>query len=228
MFSRNVGKILVVTIAAAAMLWAAAPQRLAAATPDKGANVFFTATGEFAPTPVSGADLLKLAGGSFTVFVVGNSSATPAKHGQNWAFFSKLIVTGVVFSGLINSNLPFDSNSGTIQQTVGASADIFQFSTPVSELGYNLTISAKFTLPGGTLTTPLLRTFNSVSLDPASSTITYSDGTNSTVLGVQVGASLAATVPPAGSTMASTAGPASVVLLGGGQALKPHELTIAG
>jgi len=100
MFSLDGRKILCVTTAAAAISCLAASQRLAAASPEKGVNITFTASGTFAAAPVSGAEVLKLAGQNFSVSIVGNSSLKPIKQGR-WAIFEPLDMTGTVYSGLI-------------------------------------------------------------------------------------------------------------------------------
>ena len=184
MFSWNVRRILSATMAAAAL---AAPGIVAAASPDKGANITFTASGTFASTPVSGADTLKLAGQPFTISIVGNSSKTPTKHGRNWAVFNPLNMTGTVNSGLIpNSPIPISATTASLEQSVGASEDIFKAGFPVTVVGIALQVKAYLTLPGGTLTTPLLRPFSSVPLSSAA-TVTYSNSSAATVLGVDTG-----------------------------------------
>jgi hypothetical protein len=227
MFSRNVRKILTVTVAAAAMSGLAAPRRLAAAslTTGGGAPVTFTASGTFGSTPISGADLLELRGEPFTISVVGNSSLTPTTHGRNWAIFTDLSMTGVVNSGLVPGQ-PIDVSATTaaIDQTVGASEDIFQSGFPVTVVGVALTVRAYFTLPGGTLSKPLLRPFSSVTLGPTAGTyVTYSDTTATTELSIQTG-TLVATIP-AGDIQQSAVASPSFVFLAAAQAVKPRWIS---
>lgn len=199
MCSWNLRRILFVTITAAVVCCLAVPARLASASPAKSANVTFTATGTFAASPVSGADQLKLSGQPFTITVVGNSSLKPIQHGRNWAIFKPLQMTGTVYSALIPGEaVPITSTTAAIDQTVGATEDIFQSGFPVTVVGIALTVRSHITLPGGTLSTALLRPFSSVALDSTSTTVTYSDTTNSTVLAVQTG-TLVATLPSGGA-----------------------------
>jgi hypothetical protein len=196
MFSWNVRRILSVTVAAAAIACLVAPRRLAA-SPGQGADITYTASGTFSPSPVSGADTLKLAGQPFTISVVGNSSLKPTTHGRNWANFTNLAMTGTVYSGLIpDQPIAISATTAALNQTVGASEDIFQSGFPVEVIGIALTVQAKIILPGGTLTTALLRPFASVTLGPTA-TVTYSDTTASTVLSIASG-TLVGTVPASG------------------------------
>jgi len=238
MFSWKVRNILTVTVAVAAVSGLAAPRRLAAATPDTGAgaNITFTATGIFGSTPLSGADTLLLRGQQFTITVVGNSSLVPTTHGRNWAIFTDLVMNGTVYSGLIpNQPYPISSTTAAIDQTVGASEDIFQSGFPATVADIPLTIRAYFILPGGTLSKPFLRPFASVPLGPnpagtctevptppTCTYVTYSNVTATTALTVQIG-TLVATLP-AGDERGAVATP-SFVLLAGAQAVKPRWLS---
>jgi hypothetical protein len=230
MFSLYVRRILSVTIAVAAIGCVAAPRRLAAASPDKkGATITFSASGTFTTTQVSGADTLKLSGQPFTIIVVGNTSMKPIKHGQNWANFKPLSVTGTVYSGLIpDQPIAISSTTAAIDQTVGASEDILQAGFPVTVIGIPLTVRAHIILPGGTLTNALLRPFASVALDSTNATVTYSNTTASTVLGVQSG-TVAATLPAKGGNQrAAAAAPSAFVLLANAPAVKPRMLPAFG
>lgn len=225
MLSLHVRRILSVAVVAAAIGCFAIPQGLAAASPDKSANVTFTATGTFGVTPVSGADTLKLAGEPFTISVVGNSSLKPVQHGQNWAIFTPLNMTGTVYSALTGTApIAIASTTAAIDQSVGASEDIFQAGFPVVVIGIALNVRAYIPLPGGTLTSALLRPFSSVTLG-TNATVTYSNSTASTVLSVASG-TLVATIPTGGPSQAARA-PSTVVLVAGAQAVKPRNtLTI--
>jgi len=223
MFLRNVRKILTVTLAAAAMSGLAAPRRLAAASlTTGGAPVTFTATGTFASVPISGADLLELRGEPFTISVVGNSSLKPTTHGRNWANFTDLTMTGVVNSGLVPGQpIPINATTAAINQTVGASEDIFQSGFPALVAGIALTVRGYFTLPGGTMSIALLRPFSSVTLGPTAGTyVTYSDTTATTELAIQSG-TLVATIP-AGDVQQSAVASPSFVFLAAAQAVKPR------
>jgi hypothetical protein len=194
MFSLDFRKLLFVTIAVAAISCLANPRGLAAASPDKGVKITFTATGTFAATPVSGADRAMLAGQPFTVSIVASSSLAPKKQGPHWATFDPLKMTGTVYSGLV-PNIPksISSNRAVIKQTVGASEDILQSHFPVNLFGIADAI-AYITLPAGTLSNDLIGPFPSVTLDPTNATVTYKNATAATVLAVQSG-TLVATLP---------------------------------
>jgi hypothetical protein len=196
-FSLDVPKFTMLSamIAAVAVSGLAIPQWLAAAAPDTGETVTFTAQGTFATPPVSGNDTLKLAGQPFQITVVAKSSKVPTEHGRNSAIFSPLKMTGTIYSGLLGSEpVPISSSKAVIAQVVAASEDIFQFGAPVKIVGIDLEAVAYITLPGGTLSTALIRPFSSVALDTTNVTVTYSNSTAATVLAVQSG-TLTATAP---------------------------------
>src|SRR5450755_280192 len=195
MFSWDVRRILYVSGAAAVICCLVTSWQLGAASPNKSANVTYLASGTFATTPVSGADSLKLAGQPFTITLVGNSSLKPIQHGQNYAIFKPLQMTGTVFSGLLpNQPIPISSTTAAINQVVSAAEDIFESGFPVVVVGVSLNVRARLVLPGGTLINPLLRPFASVALTPANATVTYSNSPASTVLAVQTG-TVVATAP---------------------------------
>jgi hypothetical protein len=195
MISSTVQKTLMAAIAAAALVGFASPRELAAASPDTAVKVTFTASGTFASPPLSGADALKLAGLPFTITVVGPSSMKPVKHGRNWAIYKPLTMTGTIFSGLVpNQPIGIASNSVELQQTAGDNEDIITFTSPVTAIGISVTVTAKIYLPGGTLGKPLIRPFPSTAINTALSTVTYSNPTASTTLGIQTG-TLGATAP---------------------------------
>lgn len=192
--------VLIFTITAAALTFSAA-----AATPDKGTKVTFNASGTFASQPVSGNDTLKLAGQPFSISIVAKSSDLPANHGRNWAVFTKLTMTGTVYSGLLPGQaIPVSAKSAEVQQTAGASEDIFVANFPVTVVGIPLHISATIVMPGGTMTKPLIRPFPAVSLDPSNSTVIYSNTTASTTLTVESG-TLQATTATGGDVEAASA-----------------------
>jgi hypothetical protein len=223
MFSFNVRRVFSATIMVSVLSCLTLPCGMAAASPDKGAAITFTATGTFAGTPVSGADTLKLAGQPFTIVVVGNTSMIPVKHGQNWAVFTPLQMTGTVYSGLTpNVPIPIASTTAAIDQTVGATEDIFQSGFPIVVIGISLNVKAHLPLPGGTLSKALLRPFASVALD-TTDTVTYSNATAATVLAIQDG-TLVATVPGGGPERASLTAQPSVEWLTGALALKPRGM----
>ena len=181
------------TIVAAALFLLPMPQKLAAAEPETGYPVTFTASGTFTATPLSGADTLKLSGQPFTITLVGNSAAVPGKHGQNWAAFPSLTMNGTVYSALLpNEPIAVGPATATLQQFIGAKEDILKSSFPVVVVGIALNIDAYLTVPGGTLTTALIHPFPSTAIN-SDATVTYSDTSAATVLGIQSG-TLVATV----------------------------------
>jgi hypothetical protein len=159
-----------------------------AAVPNTAPNVTFTASGTFASPPVSGTDTLKLAGEPFLINIVASAASVPIKHGRNWAIISPLKMTGTVHSGLLGSNpVNIASTGASIFQAVGPSYDIFETAFPIKVVGISLTVNAYFILPAGTITTQLIHPFPAVALDPGNTTVTYSDGTNTTTLAIQSG-----------------------------------------
>jgi hypothetical protein len=189
MLLSNTRRILLTTIAVAAAACVAAPRRLAAASPDTGENITFTATGTFAASAVSGDDQFKLAGQPFTIKVVTNSAASPAKHGPNWAAYDNLEMTGTIFSGLLPPNSPVNIKSlkAVITLTVGSTQDIVQVAFPVRVIGIGLEVSARIVLPGGTLSNDRIHPFASAALDAANTAVTYKNSTAATVLAVATG-----------------------------------------
>jgi hypothetical protein len=182
-----------VTAAAAAAFCLAAPVMKLAASSTNAGQVTFSAVGTFATPPLSGADALKMAGQPFTINVGGSSAAIPIQHGDNWAVFKPLTMSGTVESGLFGAvPIGISSSTAAIEQTVGVTQpDIFQSGFPITVSGIALTVRAYISLPPGTLASPYLRPFASVSLDPTNSTVSYSNGVNTTVLAVQTGSVIA-------------------------------------
>lgn len=160
-------------------------------------NVNFTATGTFTNPQISGNDTLKLAGEPFTINIVANAAAVPIQHGTNWALFSPLKMTGEVHSGLLGPTpINIASAGASILQAVGPSYDPVQTGFPVKVVGINLTINAQFVLPAGTLTKPLIHPFAAVALAPGNTTISYSNGTDTTTLTVDTGSLTASVAAP--------------------------------
>ena len=195
MFSFHVPKLFSAT--AAVVIGCLAGSQLFAASPNAGEQVTLTASGTFNPVPISGADTLKLAGEPFTISVIGNSSMTPINHGMNWGIYDVLTMTGTVHSGLLGTTpIPIHSKAAALEQSVSTGEDILQAVFPVTVLGTALTVKARLILPGGTLANPFVRPFPSTAITVTGSTVSYSDTTASTVLGIQDGTAVA-TVPPA-------------------------------
>jgi len=192
----TVPKTLVTTIAVALVFCFAIPDKLGATAP----IVTFTASGTFASTPTSGSDQLKLSGEPFEVSISVSEATAPFKHGPNWAAFNKLKLTGAVHSGLPGATpVTIGSGEATIIQAFDPGQyDTFTMEAPIKVVGISLTIKAVIVMPFGTFKNPLLQPFGSpVALAPGNATMTYSDGTSSTVLAIQTGA-LTATIPAGG------------------------------
>jgi len=199
MESSNVRAKVSLTAALAAMPWLVLPA-LSGVTPDTAPNVTYTASGTFASPPISGPDTLKLAGEPFSIDIVANAGSVPIEHGRNWAVLSPFKMTGIVHSGLLGATpVSIASDEASIYETIGPDYDPFETGFPVDVIGIKLTIHAQVTLPAGTLAKPLIHPFAAVTLTPANATVTYSDGTNVTVLAIQTG-TLAATLPTGGNT----------------------------
>lgn len=205
MILRNFGKTISWAAAAAVMSCAVA----GATAP----NVTYTANGTFANPQSSGADTLKLAGEPFSITIVANTASVPIQHGRNWAVMSPFKMTGSVHSGLLGPTpINIASNAASILELVGPDFDIFETAFPVVVIGISLTINATITMPAGTITKPLIHPFSPVTLAPGNATVSYSNGTDTSVLAVDSG-TLTATIPTATAAQASLTSPA---LTGGG------------
>jgi hypothetical protein len=192
---RTLRKTGAIAIAVATVGFFAVPDRLSAAGP----IITFTASGTFASTPTSGADTLKLAGEPFSVSISVAEETAPFKHGPNWAAFDKLKLTGSVHSGLLGAT-PVNIGSGEatiIQAFDPGQYDTFTMEAPIKVVGISLTIKAVIVMPFGTFSKPLLQPFASaIPLAPGNATVTYSDGTNSTVLAIETGSLTGTAAPP--------------------------------
>jgi hypothetical protein len=215
MILRNIGKIVSLTTAAVAVSFGTVAGASGATTPNTAPDVTYTASGTFSNPASSGADTLKLAGEPFTISIVANSASVPKQHGPNWAVMNPFKMTGSVHSGLLGPTpINIASGSASILQLVGPSYDIFTCAFPVTVVGISLTIQATVYLPPGTITTPLIHPFPTISLNPSpapaigSATVIYSNGTDTTTLTVATGGTLSATIPGGNGTQASVASPA--------------------
>ncbi|MFN7997708.1 MAG: hypothetical protein U0Q18_29080 [Bryobacteraceae bacterium] len=148
-------------------------------------NVKYYCTGTFASPAVSGNDLLGLAGEPFTVSVIANTALAPTSHGSGWAKYTKLSLTGTVQSRLLPTPIAISSSSAAIQLSIGPTADHFTLFFPITIVGINLQITSVMQLPVGTITKLTVYPFSArATLNPATSNLVYSDGTNSTKLGM--------------------------------------------
>ena len=180
--TRFFSKTLSVALLATATGCLAAASESPAAAP----NVIYTASGTFSSPPISGSDLFQLQGEPFSISVVANEALVSKNHGPQWAIYNALKMTGTVQSRLLPTPINI-SNSGTsILLAVGnPTQDTFMLGSPVRVIGITLTVTASILMPKGTLTNDHILPFNApVTLTPAIATMTYTDGPNTTTLGI--------------------------------------------
>src|SRR5580700_3627989 len=184
MKSFYIRRILSVTMAAAALGYFASSETLVAAGPATAPNVTYTAAGVFG-SPKSGNDLFQLQGEPVSISVVANEADVAKTHGPLWASYTALKMTGTVQSGLLPTPLTI-ANSGTAIElaTGNPSYDVFVMFSPIKVIGITLTIIATVDLPKTALTNDHILPFASVPI-PATATMSYSDGTNTTVMGLK-------------------------------------------
>jgi hypothetical protein len=104
-------------------------------------------------------------------------------------------MTGTVNSGLLPTPVAISNTSTSIELAVGnPSYDVFELYSPVKVIGITLTITATIDLPKTALTNDHILPFASVAL-PTTATMSYSDGTNTSVLYLK--GTLVGTVPGA-------------------------------
>jgi uncharacterized protein (TIGR03437 family) len=201
MFFLHVRKTQALSIAAAALVClAAAEKKLAAANPDTAPNVTYTATGTFSITPVSGADLFKLAGEPFSIKIVVNAALAPTSHGPSWAKYTKLRMTGTVGSGLEPTPVTISSGQTSIELATGnPSYDLFEMFAPVNVVGVQINVTAAIQMPFGTISKPQIHPFAAVTLG-TQDTVVYTDPATgaSTTLSIASG-TLQGTIPGGGT-----------------------------
>lgn len=165
------------------------------ATPDAAPNITYTAAGTFSNPQISGTDTLKLSGEPFVISIVASAGSAPVQHGSNWGIFSPFKMTGQVHSALVGTTpVNIASTAASILQGIGPTFDNFEAAFPVRVVGISLTIQAKIVMPAGTIAKPYLHPFSVITLSPSNAAVTYSDGSNTTVLAINNG-SLTATIP---------------------------------
>jgi hypothetical protein len=186
---RKVWSILIAVVAVASFV-VAAPAATAAP------NVTFSASGVFATQPVSGNDLFKLAGQPFQISVVASVTTVPKLHGAQWAVYGPLKMTGTVQSALLPTPIAIANNLTNIALAIGnPSYDLFQLGSPIQVVGLTIRITAIIQMPKGTIQKACsavgctyIQPFTApVTLSPANATMSYTDGTNTTVLAIQSG-----------------------------------------
>jgi uncharacterized protein (TIGR03437 family) len=126
-------------------------------------------------------------------------------------------MTGTVQSGLLPTPTSISNSATSIELAAGnPKYSVFGLGSPVKVVGLQITITATIDMPAGTITNDHILPFaGTVTLTPANATMTYSNGTNSTKLGIN--GTLTATVTAA-------AAPGSLMLhAAGAQAVTTHE-----
>jgi uncharacterized protein (TIGR03437 family) len=227
----------IATVAALVVCFSAS-NRLAAQSPatTKAVNVFYTASGTFAGTPVNGEDKLEMAGTPFSLTTWALTTTVPKQHGAHAAQYTNLKMQGTVAPCLIGcAPITIQSEYASIELSTGNSSyDEISLFVPVSVDGIQINISTTVQLPKGTLTTPLIHPFTApVTLSsttdvtyadpvppygPASTTLAIESGTLSTCVSGQTGCP-----PPGAAPKQSAASSAPVVLhAGGARAVTAH------
>jgi uncharacterized protein (TIGR03437 family) len=206
----HVRKMRTVAMAAAAISCLTASEKLVAAGPDTAPNVTYTISGVFASPQITGADLFKLAGQPFSISVVINAAAVPTSTGAKWAKYTKLIMSGTVGTGLEPTPVPISSNLTSVELASGnPDYEVFELFAPVTAFGIQVNILANVQLPPTTFVKPLAHPFAAVSLAPPdlgpTYTVTYSNTTAATTLGIASG-TIVATIPGGGVIRDAAAG----------------------
>jgi len=177
----------IAALGAAALSGLSASDGTAAATASgtTAPSVTYTASGTFASPAVSGQDLFKLAGQPFSISVVASESLKAVNNGKTWAQYTKLHMSGTVLSGLLPTPMGLSSSSASIELATGNPAyNVVAMFAPVKVVSLTVTFTAIMDLPPGTMTNDHILPFKSVTLTPSNATVVYSDGTNSTKLGL--------------------------------------------
>ncbi len=176
-------RVLCVFVAAVLFAW---PKQGAAGVVQAAApNVVYKAMGTFLQPPVSGTDLFRLQGEPFNISVTANAASVPIHSGLGFAVYSPLTMTGTVKSGLLSAPTNISSRSASIELESGPQGEFFTVASPIRVVGLQVTIKARIKLPPGTLTTLYVHPFTApVTMSGANATMTYSNETSDTVLGI--------------------------------------------
>ncbi|HTT61871.1 MAG TPA: hypothetical protein VMG35_08520 [Bryobacteraceae bacterium] len=168
-------------------------------------NIIYTAVGTFG-NPISGSDTFRLAGEPFSLSILANDSQLSSFHGPTYAGYSNLLMSGTLNSHLIQPPISIYSRAAWVVMANGnPNHDQFTMGSPVRILSLTLSFTANITLPKGALTTVRNHVFPPVPLAAHMATVTYSDGTNSTTLGLS--GTLSATAAGTQGTRAGAAVP---------------------
>ena len=148
-------------------------------------TVTYTAAGTFTATPNSGYDSFRLAGEPFSISIVANDSQLSKFHGPTYADYGPLHMSGTIYSKLMPTPIAIQNYSTFLLMTMGSPTyDLFEIGSEVKILSISLSITAIIQLPKGTLTTVRNHPFGPVTLSSPMATMTYTDGTSSTTLGI--------------------------------------------
>jgi hypothetical protein len=179
-------------------------------------NVTYTASGTFATPPLSGADMLKLAGYPYTINVYAAPNTTPAQSGPHFAAYTNVQMYGMVFSGLLNTTVPFGCAPGqsgctpqlaNLEFQVTSTNNIVNISAQVPLIGLTLQVLAKAPMPLDTFSSLRIRPFEqAATISSPSATLIYRDSSASTTLGCNgtVSTSVSTSQEPAGQAAALT------------------------
>lgn len=171
--------------APALFLFSGPKPAMSAAVPDAAPNVIYKAYGTFIEPPVSGGDLFHLQGEPFNISVTASAASAPKHSGRGYAVYSPLAMTGTVKSGLLSSPTNISSHSASIELQSGATGESFTVASPIRIVGLQIKIQAVIKPPRGTLTTLYIHPFTApVTMIGANATLSYTDGTETTVLGI--------------------------------------------
>jgi hypothetical protein len=190
MQSFSLSKIQAATLAGIAMVslgWSSQAFGQSAGT---APNVTYIATGTFDSKVVSGGDIFKLAGKPFTINVIASEATKPHTHGKGYATYTGLQLKGTVDSNLVpQSPFSISSTHTFLALALGNPAhDLFEMIAPVHAASQQIMITAKITMPHGSITKWTIAPFKApVTLSSSSSTVTYTDGKNATTLSVASG-----------------------------------------
>jgi hypothetical protein len=138
-------------------------------------NVTYAAIGVFATPPVSGEDVLELAGQPFTLTFVVNEATKPTTHSETMAEYSNIPVTVTVVPGATGVPFPFEVDA-SLFLVVGAPGkpDWIALKFPFEIVGRPLMITAVIRMPAGTIDTPAIKQFTApVTLTPSDGEATY-------------------------------------------------------
>lgn len=184
MMSFDVKRMRLVATAAAIVCSLVASQGELAATCSSSV-VQYTASGTFNATPISGKDGLRLAGNPFSIKVFGCEAKVPVKTGPTYDIYSPLDLIGNVKSSLLPTGTSIRAYSSIILTMPASGPDEVQLYAPVKALSnVTILIHGVLAVPPGTITSLSIAPFATTHMLPLYSSLTYSNGTNSTTLGL--------------------------------------------